>query len=184
MSTIELATTVAIGTALVLAPIDPQPIRDLNTPPPTPKPEPAPVFDENLIATVRTALGLTHWRPNANHGETETRIVMWSQLELNDLYEQVGGTVTTRRVERTTSDGATWTDEEITVTVDVPGVGPVEATTDWCEDLAKYGARDELPLTRTLPALPECPYCGASADASGCRIPQHDPRCPTHDPSF
>lgn len=31
---------------------------------------------------------------------------------------------------------------------------------------------------------PECPHCGAPADASGCRIPQHDPRCPTHDPNF
>ncbi|MFM9656817.1 hypothetical protein [Streptomyces scabiei] len=31
---------------------------------------------------------------------------------------------------------------------------------------------------------PECPHCGASADASGCRIPQHDPRCPTRDPNF
>lgn len=40
MDTIELATTVAIGTALVLAPIDPQPIRDLNTPLPEPTPEP------------------------------------------------------------------------------------------------------------------------------------------------
>ncbi|MFD0053030.1 hypothetical protein ACFVHR_04800 [Streptomyces sp. NPDC127168] len=31
---------------------------------------------------------------------------------------------------------------------------------------------------------PECPYCAAPADASGCRIPQHDPRCPTGDPNF
>jgi hypothetical protein len=34
-----------------------------------------------------------------------------------------------------------------------------------------------------IPA-PECPHCAAPADASGCRIPQHDPRCPTHDPHF
>lgn len=47
LSTIELATTVAIGTALVLAPINPQPIRDLNTPlpEPTPEPEPTPVLN-------------------------------------------------------------------------------------------------------------------------------------------
>src|SRR5213082_2815170 len=31
---------------------------------------------------------------------------------------------------------------------------------------------------------PECPHCGAPADASGCHIPQHDPRCPTRDPNF
>ncbi|WP_329215213.1 hypothetical protein OG352_06310 [Streptomyces sp. NBC_01485] len=45
MSTIELAATSIIGTALVLAPIDPQPIRDLNTPLPevAPEPEPTPV---------------------------------------------------------------------------------------------------------------------------------------------
>ena len=42
MSTIELATTTVIGTALVLAPIDPKPIRDLNTPIPEPAPEPEP----------------------------------------------------------------------------------------------------------------------------------------------
>ena len=42
MDTIELATTVVIGTALVLAPITPQPIRDLNTPHPDPEPDPEP----------------------------------------------------------------------------------------------------------------------------------------------
>lgn len=148
MSTIELAATVIAGTALVLAPIDPQPIRDLNTP------APASVwvvtFDEELARRVRDALGLRHWKPNADHGETETRIVMWSQLELNDLYERVGGTVTSRQIERTDSDGATWTEEEITVTVGIPGVGRVEAVTDWYEGLAKYGARDELPLMRAI----------------------------------
>ncbi|MFE2563066.1 hypothetical protein [Streptomyces mirabilis] len=150
MDTFELATTVVAGTALVLAPIDPQPIRDLNTPLPEPEPEPAPALDQKLIARVRTALGLTHWRPNADHGETETRLVLWSQLELNDLYERVGGTVTSQQVARSSSDGATWTAEEITVTVDVPGLGPIEAVTDWYEDFAKHGSRDELPLTRAL----------------------------------
>lgn len=150
MDTTELATTVVIGTALVLAPIDPQPIRDLNTP------APASVwvvtFDEQLARRVRDALGLRHWKPNADHGETETRLVLWSQLELSDLYERVGGTVTSRQVDRTDSDGARWTAEEITVTVDVPGVGPVEAVTDWYEGFAKHGPRDELPLTRALAA--------------------------------
>ena len=150
MGTIELATTTLIGTALVLAPIDPQPIRDLNTPPP------ASVwvvtFDEQLARRVRDALGLRHWKPNADHGETETRLVLWSQLELNDLYQRVGGTVTSRQVQRVDSDGVTWAAEEITVTVDIPGVGPVEAVTDWYEGLAKHGPRDELPLTRTLAA--------------------------------
>lgn len=42
MSTIELAAIVAAGTALVLAPIDPQAVRDLNTPIPEPEPDPEP----------------------------------------------------------------------------------------------------------------------------------------------
>ncbi|ELP67649.1 hypothetical protein STRTUCAR8_08576 [Streptomyces turgidiscabies Car8] len=149
MSTIELATVSIIGTALVLAPIDPQPIRDLNTPTPDPEPEPV-VFDEKLARQVRDALDLRYWKPSAEHGETETRIILWSQLELNDLYERVGGTVTSRQVERSISDGTKWTAEEITVTIDVPAVGPVEATTDWCDGLEKYGSRDDLPLMQAL----------------------------------
>lgn len=43
------AAIVAAGTAIVLAPIDPQPIRDLNTPPPAPvvEPEPEPAVVAN-----------------------------------------------------------------------------------------------------------------------------------------
>ncbi|MFF7142268.1 hypothetical protein ACFZB5_13600 [Streptomyces nodosus] len=160
MSTIELATTVAIGTALVLAPIPAQAVRDLNASPPEPQPAPAPesepAFDEALIARVRTGLDLLpHWRPRPELGETETRILLWSQLELNALYERAGGTVTTAQVEHTSSDGQTWTEEEITVTVDVPGVGPVQAVTGWCDDLAKYGARDTLPLMRAIAPTPQ-----------------------------
>lgn len=47
MSTVELAATVVIGPALVLAPIDPQPLRDLNTPVPEPAPEPEPATVAN-----------------------------------------------------------------------------------------------------------------------------------------
>ncbi|MFG3127377.1 hypothetical protein ACGFZU_06705 [Streptomyces tendae] len=42
MGTYELAATTVLGTAIVLAPIDPQPIRDLNTPPAPPAVEPKP----------------------------------------------------------------------------------------------------------------------------------------------
>lgn len=150
MDTFELAATVIAGTALVLAPIDPQRIRDLNTP--APPSVWVVTFDEQLARRVRDALGLRHWKPNADHGETETRLILWSQLELNDLYLRVGGTVTSRQVERVASDGVTWTAEEITVTVDVPGVGPVQASTEWCSDLEKYGSRDTLPLARALTA--------------------------------
>lgn len=48
MSTIELATATVIGTALVLAPIDPRPIRDLNTP--LPEPEQEPVIEPAVVA--------------------------------------------------------------------------------------------------------------------------------------
>jgi len=152
LTTIDLAAITVAGTAVVLAPIPAAVVRDLNDAHdiPEPAPAPEPVFDEALVARVRTALGLPNWRPDHYIGETETRISMWSQLELNDLYKRVGGIVTTAQVERTSSDGTSWTEEEITVTVDIPGVGPATAITGWCDDLAKYGNRDELPLMQAI----------------------------------
>ncbi|MFJ8538160.1 hypothetical protein [Streptomyces sp. NPDC093591] len=47
MDTIELAAIVAAGTALVLTPIDPQPLRELNAPLPEPEPEPEPAIVAN-----------------------------------------------------------------------------------------------------------------------------------------
>jgi hypothetical protein len=47
LSTIELAAIVTAATAVVLAPIDPQPIRDLNTPEPAPEPVPEPATVAN-----------------------------------------------------------------------------------------------------------------------------------------
>lgn len=54
---------------------------------------------------------------------------------------------------------------------------PTEQDTATGLDLADWEHGEWLPV-------PECPHCGAPADASGCHIPQHDPRCPTHDPNF
>ncbi len=48
VNTIELAAASLIGTALVLAPIDPQPIRTLNTP--LPEPAPQPVDEPAIVA--------------------------------------------------------------------------------------------------------------------------------------
>ncbi|MFD5491590.1 hypothetical protein ACFWH4_01280 [Streptomyces sp. NPDC127091] len=149
------AAIVAAGTAVVLAPINPQALRDSE-----PAPAPAPTFtavllahaEATLAARVRTALGMPGWQPRADLGETETRILVWSQLELDDFYLRTGGTVTTQMVERAASDGTTWTAEEITLTVAVPGVGPVQVFTDWEESLAKFGARNELPLMRAITA--------------------------------
>lgn len=110
-------------------------------------PPPA-VPDEQMLAKVRTALGFVHsWTPISELGESLTRVLIWSQLELNALYERLGGTVTVRPVQRPLSDGVVAT-EEITLTVVVEGVGPVELFTDWCESLAQHGPRDQLPLMR------------------------------------
>ncbi|WP_019059993.1 hypothetical protein [Streptomyces prunicolor] len=111
-------------------------------------PPPA-VPDEQLLAKVRTALGFAgHWKPVPELGESLTRVSVWSQLELNSLYERLGGTVTIRPVQRTYCDSSVVVEEEITVTVLVDGVGPVEVFTDWYEGLAKFGSREQLPLMR------------------------------------
>ena len=100
--------------------------------------------ERELVAKVGQALGFhPRWKPNTHLGETATHIKMWTQHELNTVYERVGGTVTTRTVQRSTSDGsATWTATEITLTVELPGIGYVELVTDWDEET---GGRD-LPV--------------------------------------
>jgi len=145
LSTIELATVVIAGSALVLAPIDPQPIADLNEP--TPPSTWEPTFDEALTRRVCTALGLSYSKPRAEEGETETRFLVWSQDELNDVFERVGGIVTSRTVQRSPRGCSTWNATEITVTVDLPGIGTVMVFTDWEES---YGGRD-LPVMQQIP---------------------------------
>jgi hypothetical protein len=105
--------------------------------------------ERELAATVGRALGFRYgWKPRPEHGETATHISMWTQLELNDVYERVGGTVTTRQVQRSACGGdATWAATEITVTVDLPDIGRVEIFADWDEDT---GGRD-LPVMRAVP---------------------------------
>ncbi|WP_185932508.1 hypothetical protein [Streptomyces sp. WAC 01325] len=106
---------------------------------------------DNTLANVRSALGLSpYWTPRAEFDETQTRASVWSQLELNDVYERIGGTVTSRQVERTDSDGIPWTATEITLTTDVPGVGTVETFTDLYDGPAEYGYRDDLPVLLAL----------------------------------
>ena len=101
------------------------------------------------VAKVGQALGFrSGWKPNVHLGETATRITRWTQRELNDVFERVGGTVTTRQVQRSTSDGsATWNATEITLTTEIPGVGYIEIVTDWDEET---GGRD-LPLMQAIP---------------------------------
>lgn len=101
------------------------------------------------VAAVGQAFGFRRgWKPNAHLGETATHITAWTQHELNTVFERVGGTVTTRQVERTACDGdATWTATEITLTVEVPGIGPVTVSTDWDEE---SGGRS-LPVMQAIP---------------------------------
>lgn len=101
--------------------------------------------DPTVVDKVRAALGFTPgWQPDSHLGETATHLTTWSQMELNDLYERVGGTVTSRQAERTIDD-TTWTATEITLTVDVPGVGPVEVVTDLEID-PEHGYRADVPV--------------------------------------
>jgi hypothetical protein len=104
--------------------------------------------ERELAAKVGQALGFHNgWKPNAHLGDTATRITTWTQYELNTVFERVGGTVTSRPVQRSTSDGtATWAATEITLTVDLPGIGYVELVTDWDEET---GGRD-LPVMRSI----------------------------------
>ncbi|MEU1078197.1 hypothetical protein ABZ404_37035 [Streptomyces sp. NPDC005878] len=101
------------------------------------------------LAAIGTALGFTTpTAPQTHLGETDTHRTVWSQYELNTVYERVGGTVTTRTVERSASDGSAWQATEITLTIQVPGVGPVTVSTDWDEE---SGGRD-LPLMQAIPS--------------------------------
>jgi hypothetical protein len=134
------------------------------------KPDPA------VVAKVNAALGYpADEQPRAHLGETATYLTVWSQRELNDLYLRVGGTVTLRPVERSTSDGSsTWTATEITLTVEVPGVGPVEVVTD-IEDDPEHGYRTDLPViavARYVAASRHCQALAEVADFDGCLAAQ------------
>jgi hypothetical protein len=138
------------------------------------KPDPA------VVAKVRAALGFSAgWQPDAYLGETATYLTVWSQRELNDLYLRVGGTVTLRQVERRSFDGdTTWTATEITLTVEVPGVGPVEIVTD-VEDDPEHGYRTDLPVVavaRYEAASRHCQAASAVADFDGCLAAQDEMR--------
>ncbi|MHC5259890.1 hypothetical protein ACYSUO_18590 [Streptomyces sp. UC4497] len=101
-------------------------------------------------ALVARALGFPRgWTPNEHLGETLHFITAWTQHELNAIYVRAGGTVTTRLVSRSTSDGSrTWPATEITLTVPVPNIGDVQIVTDWDEP---SGGTD-LPIMRHIPA--------------------------------
>jgi hypothetical protein len=109
--------------------------------------------ERELVAKVGAALGFRGgYQPREDLGETATRHIVWSQVELNDVFERVGGNVTSREVQRSTSDGSSiWTAIEITLTVDVPGVGPVQVSTDLEEESAVYPT--DLPVVEAALAV-------------------------------
>ncbi|MFF7553598.1 hypothetical protein ACFZA9_12010 [Streptomyces olivaceus] len=144
------AAIVAAGTAITLAPIDPQASRPAETPAPATVPgftaillADAALRDQAVTAAkVAKHLGYSpYWTPRPHLGETPTRVNAWDQHELNALYERVGGTVTTREI---TALGTL----EITLTVQVSDVGPVQIVTDFDEE---SGGRD-LPVMRAARA--------------------------------
>jgi hypothetical protein len=138
----------------------------------------ADLVESAVVARVGAALGFRRgWKPDPYFDETATHLTVWSQYELNDLYLRVGGTVTTRRAERRSCDGdATWTATEITLTVDVDGVGPVEIVTD-IEDDPEHGYRTDLPVVavaRYREAAEHCRTASAAADFDGCLAAQDE----------
>jgi hypothetical protein len=128
--------------------------------------------DPAIVEKVRVALGhRAGWKPKPLHGETASYLTVWSQIELNAIYERVGGTVTIRQVERSTSDDShTWTATEITLTVQVPDVGPVDIVTD-IEDDPEHGYRTDLPVVtaaRYQAAAAHYQELAAHGDYEGC----------------
>jgi hypothetical protein len=126
--------------------------------------------DPAVVEKVRVALGYQRgWKPDPYIGETATYLTVWSQIELNALFERVGGRVSTRQVERRTHDGqSTWTATEITLTVDVPDVGPVQVVTD-IEDDPEHGYRTDVPIVavaRHGSAESACRRLSATADTT------------------
>ncbi|MFI5525008.1 hypothetical protein [Streptomyces platensis] len=104
------------------------------------------------ITLISATLGLPTWNPRPELGETTTRIVVWSLRELDLIHTRTGGTVTARQIERASSDGSPCAVIEVTVTVDVPGVGPVEVVTDWEPAAEVYGLA--LPVICALRPTP------------------------------
>ncbi|MEV5414735.1 hypothetical protein [Streptomyces albogriseolus] len=133
--------------------------------------------DAATVEKVRAVLGFpAGWKPSPHLGETATYLTVWSQVELNALFERVGGTVGTRQAERTASDGTTWSATEITLTVDVPGVGPVDIVTD-IEDDPEHGYPTDLPVVvvaRYQAASEHCRALAETADFDGCLAAQDE----------
>ncbi|MGW1071538.1 hypothetical protein [Streptomyces sp. NPDC002537] len=108
------------------------------------------IAEAALAARVRAALGMPDYGPpRPDMDETATRILVWSVRELQDVYDRVGGTVTRQPVERTLSDGTSYSAYEITVAVTLPAIGRVQIFTDWAPEDGCH----HLPVMQAISAL-------------------------------
>ncbi|NGO71834.1 hypothetical protein [Streptomyces boncukensis] len=76
--------------------------------------------------------------PRPELGETRTRLVLRDLATLRAAHERAGGdgALTDRPALRTTTAGAPYLTREATLHLDLDGVGPIEAVTDWAPDTA------------------------------------------------
>ncbi|WP_369778853.1 hypothetical protein [Streptomyces sp. R33] len=104
-----------------------------------------------LARRARRALGLPGTLDiHPEHGETPLRISLWSVRELQDAYTHVGGgAVTAQQVERAV-DNISYTAIEITLTTRIPGLGTVQAFTEWTPASEAYALT--LPVIQALGA--------------------------------
>lgn len=133
--------------------------------------------DAATVEKVRAALGFrVGWKPNVHLGETATYLTVWSQMELDDLFGRVGGSVATRQVVRSIDGAEPWKATEITLTVQVLGVGAVEVVTD-IEDDPEHGYRTDVPvvaLARYQSASRECRELAAAGNYADCLAAQDE----------
>lgn len=99
----------------------------------------------NIAADIRHALGLT--RTVLDDDETPARVSVYDIRTLDDVYTRVGGTVTVRPYSVKVGDEMLYA-IEVTITTVLPGIGKVQAFTDWDTELEPHGWT--LPVIRSI----------------------------------
>nr|WSX48873.1 hypothetical protein OG409_07885 [Streptomyces sp. NBC_00974] len=98
----------------------------------------------------RRALGLHVTKISTHLGETALHVNVWSPRELQDIYDRRGGTITSRVIEETTSDGTVVPLTRVTLTVRIPSLGTITASTDWDHNDPDEDAMRQVPVIRGL----------------------------------
>ncbi|NML55345.1 hypothetical protein HHL19_16365 [Streptomyces sp. R302] len=97
---------------------------------------PAELRRSDLAAQVRAALGVPGQAgPQRSLGETNRQVRLWSVLELDAAFQQVGGLVTATPLDA--PPGRTWL--KVNLTAYIPGLGPVRAFAPWEPAAERYG---------------------------------------------